>query len=123
MKRKQIFYKFIYSADVILDPYPFGGLISTIDIFSCSRSIITLPGEKLYGRFTSGAYNYMGLSDINKNCLIAENVNDYVKKAIELASNILLRESIEEEIRTYLHRLFEDTKTIDDWSTFLHSLE
>ena len=123
INNQEIFYKFIYSADIILDPYPFGGLISTIDIFSCSRSIITLPGEKLYGRFTSGAYNYMGLSDINKNCLIAENVNDYVKKAIELASNKVLRESIEDEIKTYLPRLFEDTKTIDDWTRFLHSLE
>jgi len=119
----QTFYKFIYSADVILDPHPFGGLISTIDIFSCGRTIITFPSEKLYGRFTSGAYNYMSLSQKTKDYLIAESINDYVKKAIHIATDTILREFIEKEIRDNLPKLFEDTKTIDNWTTFLHSLE
>jgi predicted O-linked N-acetylglucosamine transferase (SPINDLY family) len=118
----ELFYKFIYSADVMLDPHPFGGLISTIDIFSCGRSIITMPGEKLYGRFTAGAYKYMGLSEDKASCLIAENINDYVKKAIQIATDSLLRESIEKDIIKLLPNIFEDTKTIDDWSSFLHSL-
>ena len=116
----KIFYQFIYSADVILDPFPFGGLISTIDMFSCGRTIITLPGEKLYGRFTSGLYKVMGLTK-TKN-VIAQNIDDYIEKAILLANCSRLRESIENEIIELLPNIFEDKNTIDEWSTFLHSL-
>ena len=116
----KLFYQFIYSADVILDPFPFGGLISTIDIFSCGRSIITLPGEKLYGRFTSGLYKIMGLTYTKH--VIAQNIDEYIEKAILLANCSKLRESIENELTTLLPNIFEDKNTIDDWSNFLHKL-
>ena len=116
----KIFYQFIYSADVILDPFPFGGLISTIDIFSCGRTIITLPGEKLYGRFTSGLYKVMGLTKIKN--VIAQNIDEYIEKAILLANCSKLRESIENEIIDLLPNIFEDKNTTDEWSTFLHNL-
>lgn len=116
----KLFYQFIYSADVILDPFPFGGLISTIDMFTCGRAIVTLPGEKLYGRFTSGLYKVMGLT--KNSHVIAQNIDEYIEKAILLANCTKLRESIENEIIELLPNIFEDKNTIDDWSSFLHSL-
>ena len=117
----ETFYKFIYCADVVLDPFPFGGLISTIDIFSCGRAIITHPGNKLYGRYTCGLYNYMQIP--KKEYLIADTVDDYIEKAIRIASIPIIREEIENSIIELLPNIFEDKATIDEWSTFLHCLE
>jgi len=116
---QDLFYKYIYCADVVLDPFPFGGLISTIDIFTCGRVVITLPGEKLYGRFTSGIYKYNW--KMIESYLVAENMDDYVKKAIQLAKDKVLRATIENAILESLPNIFEDTKTIDDWCNFLNS--
>jgi predicted O-linked N-acetylglucosamine transferase (SPINDLY family) len=97
IKDPMSFYKFIYCADVILDPFPFGGLISTFDIFSCGRAIITLPGEKLYGRFTAGLYKLMGLNSNLYSHVVAQTEDDYVTKAITIASIPHIREKIEEK--------------------------
>jgi predicted O-linked N-acetylglucosamine transferase (SPINDLY family) len=116
----ETFYKFIYSADVILDPFPFGGLISTIDIFSCGKAIITRPGNKLYGRFTYGLYNYMQIP--KKEYLIANTIDEYVEKAIRIASVPIIRNEIENAIVELLPTIFEDNKSIDEWTQFLHSV-
>ena len=117
---KHVFLNLVSISDVCLDPFPFGGLISTIDMFSCGRTIITLPGEKLYGRFTSGLYKVMGLTKIKN--VIAQNIDEYIEKAILLANCSKLRESIENEIIDLLPNIFEDKNTTDEWSTFLHNL-
>ena len=116
----EMFYKFIYCADVVLDPFPFGGLISTIDILSCGRSIVTLQGDKLYGRYTSGLYKAMGMNGTNR--LVAQSVDEYVEKAITIASCPSLRTKIESEICDLLPNIFEDKATIDEWAKFLHTV-
>ena len=118
-----MFYKYIYAADVILDPFPFGGLISTYDILSCGRAIVTMPGEKLYGRFTSGIYKRMCMSPANTRAVIADTVEDYITKAVTIANVPLIRERIEAEIINNLPVVFEDKATIDDWSEMLRTLK
>ena len=39
-------------ADVILDPYPFGGDTSSREAFLVGTPIVTLPSEQLPGRYT-----------------------------------------------------------------------
>jgi predicted O-linked N-acetylglucosamine transferase (SPINDLY family) len=111
----------VYSADVILDPFPFGGLISTYEILCCGRPLITFSGNKLYGRFTSGLYRKMNI-DMAETHLIADSMNDYVNKAIKLANNNEILDKIEINIIEKYPLIIHDKNTIDDWCVFLKTI-
>lgn len=48
-------------ADVVLDPFHFGGCNSSCDAFALGIPVVTLPGFLLPGRFTLGLYGEMGV--------------------------------------------------------------
>ena len=81
------FYKLLSIADVIIDPYPFGGCNTSFSAFSMGIPIVTMPADMINGRFTYGLYKKMGIMD-----LVAYNFEDYVKLANKCATNKLWRE-------------------------------
>src|SRR5438477_1764335 len=48
------FLQYVAAADVILDPFHFGGCNSSCDALSLGVPVVTLPGSQLPGRFTLG---------------------------------------------------------------------
>lgn len=48
-------------ADIMLDPFPFGGCNSSFEAFQYGKPVVTLPSNRLNGRFTLGMYHRMGL--------------------------------------------------------------
>jgi len=108
--------KLILSCDVILDTFPFGGCISTLDAFCCNKCVVTLPGNKLYGRFTQGFYNIMG-GGFDE--LISKDENDYIKNALKVATYPPFRRSLENKIANNKYKLYENKESIDEWYNFL----
>jgi hypothetical protein len=106
--------KFMLACDVLLDTFPFGGLISTYDAFSCNKCLITLPGNKAYGRFTQGLYKRMGFED-----LIATTEENYVELAMKIATYPPLRRHFEKRIADNKHKLYQDEEAINEWYNFL----
>ena len=106
--------KYILSCDVILDTFPFGGCISTFDAFSCNKCVITLPGNKLYGRFTQGLYKKMGFED-----LIVKDENSYAELALKIATYPPIKRSFENKIATNKYKLYEDKESINEWYEFI----
>lgn len=106
--------KFMLACDVLLDTFPFGGLISTYDAFSCNKCLITLPGNKAYGRFTQGLYKRMGFED-----LIATTEENYVELAMKVATYPPIRRHFEKRIADNKHKLYQDEEAINEWYNFL----
>ena len=106
--------KIILSCDVILDTFPFGGCITSFDAFSCNKCVITLPGNKLYGRFTQGLYKKMGFTD-----LIAKDEDSYAELAHNIATYPPIRRSFENKIAINKHKIYEDKESIIEWYNFI----
>jgi len=107
----------ISSFDLILDPFPFGGLISTMEQFELGLPVVCMEGNKLYNRFTAGLYKIMGITD-----LIVNNINDYVDRAIFVATHPTFHTNISARISNNYWKLLEQKETINEWAKFLHSL-
>src|SRR4029077_3273435 len=73
------FLQYIAAADVILDPFHFGGCNSSCDARSRGVPVVTLPGSQLPGRFTLGLYREIDLDDC-----IADSADEYVEIALRL---------------------------------------
>lgn len=100
---------YIHSCDVILDSFPFGGLISAYDTLTVGRYLIAMPCKRL-GRFAPGFYRYMGLED-----LIARDRDDYVQKALRTTHDLLFRHATETRIRQNVHKIHSDEATVQEW--------
>jgi predicted O-linked N-acetylglucosamine transferase (SPINDLY family) len=92
------FLEHLAEADVVLDPFYFGGWNSSCDALALGVPVVTLPGFLLPGRYTMGLYREMEI----EGC-IARSPADYVEIALRLAGDDGLRM----EIRERSERLFD----------------
>jgi predicted O-linked N-acetylglucosamine transferase (SPINDLY family) len=76
------FLRHIAVADVILDPFYFGGCNSSCDAFALGAPVVTLPGFLLPGRFTLGLYREMGIEGA-----VARSPEEYVELALRIAES------------------------------------
>ncbi len=100
---QQSFLHFIYNCDVLLDSTHFGGGTTTYIALAVGTPIITLPGEFLRGRITYGTYKWLGLDDT-----IAESTPDYIEKAVAIANDQKLRQSIIDKTLAVSDKLYGD---------------
>ena len=107
------FYKLLSIADVIIDPYPFGGCNTSFSAFSMGIPIVTMPADMINGRFTYGLYKKMDIMD-----LVAYNFTDYVKLANKCATNKVWRNIISEKIKNNIHLIFHEADSINAWINF-----
>lgn len=107
------FYKLLSIADVIIDPYPFGGCNTSFSAFSMGIPIVTMPADMINGRFTYGLYKKMDIMD-----LVAYNFKDYVKLANKCATNKTWRNEISQKIKDNIHLIFNEVDSINAWINF-----
>ena len=98
-------------SDVFLDIFPFGGCNSSFEAFSLNKVIVTQPSIMINGRFTSGFYKKMGLSEY-----ICNTKEEYIDFAIKLGKDKEYRQSIEKRIAENNSCLFLDQETITEWT-------
>ena len=107
----------IAAADVVLDPFHFG-IGSTVAMTSITGTpLVTRAGGFMRGRV--GAY-YCEIFDLAE--CIAEDTEGYARKAVEIASDPLLRERIRAKILKSNPVLYEDLQPVEDLADFLYSL-
>jgi Tfp pilus assembly protein PilF len=100
-------------ADVLLDPIHFGGVNTTYDAFSLGKAVVTLPSAYQRGRYTLGCYRVMDILDC-----VAESPQDYVGRAVRIATDRDCREWLEGRIRSASGVLFENhnvARDLEDW--------
>jgi predicted O-linked N-acetylglucosamine transferase (SPINDLY family) len=96
------FLQYLAAADVILDPFHFGGCNSSCDALSLAVPVVTLPGSQLPGRFTLGLYEEIELDDC-----VAHSPEEYVEIALKLGREPEYRRWISERISARCARLFD----------------
>ena len=69
--------------DVALDPFPFGGGITTCDALWMGVPVVTLAGKTAVGRGGLSILSNLGLAD-----LVAYDTDQYVRIAVNLAGDL-----------------------------------
>jgi predicted O-linked N-acetylglucosamine transferase (SPINDLY family) len=100
-------------ADVVLDTRHFGAGVTCYDILSFNLPLVTWPGNLLPGRFTLACYRKMGVED-----LIVRSGDEYVKKAVTVATDREYREYVTERIAQSSEVLFNDIDAVREHERF-----
>ena len=88
------FRKALSLADVLLDPFHWSGGGTSLDAFAGDVPVVTLPGRFMRGRQTAAMLQMM-----DANALVTADVDDYVKTAIEVATN----KTMNHDLRALIH--------------------
>lgn len=100
------FQQYLAAADVIIDPFHFGGCNTSCEALGLGIPIVTLPAFQLPGRFTLGLYRELGLE-----ACIAGSESEFVELAVRVGTEPDLRRSICAQIAERSERLFERPDT------------
>lgn len=117
------FVALISAADVALDPFPWGGGVSTLDSFAAGTPVITAPSLQTVVQLAAGMYRKMGMGVVSgQPCCIAANIDDYVNMAISMARNTTLRQEVSARIISLRGRIYDDKSSLTEWSEMLQRL-
>jgi protein O-GlcNAc transferase len=104
---------FLQLADVLIDSVHFCAGTTTYHALALGVPLVTLPGAFARGRGTAAVYRRIGVSDC-----IALNANDYVRRAVMIAKDQSLRESIGTTLRDRVGMLFSNTAGAHELEAF-----
>lgn len=113
-QRGSDYWRWIKSADVLLDPITFGGVNTTYDALGLGKAVVTLPSPFQRGRYTAGCYQAMQLNDC-----VATSIDDYVDRAVKIASDRDYRMNIERSISERNEILFRNEQSAIEWNDVL----
>lgn len=100
------FLHYLAVADVVIDPFHFGGCNTSAEALSLGTPIVTLPAFHLPGRFTLGLYR-----EIDIDACVAASPADFVEKAVRIAGDADYRRSLSQQILARCERLFDRPDT------------
>jgi len=104
-------------ADVMLDPFYFGGGTTSYEALGLGLPIITWPGERLPGRVTYAYYQKLGVLDC-----VAYNPQDYAQKAVQIATEPHLNAELRARIKAAHSQLFENHQAVAELAQCLIKL-
>ena len=96
------FLQHVAAADVVLDPFHFGGNNSTCEALSLGIPVVTLPAFQLRGRFTLGLYRELDLDSC-----VARSAEEFVSITVRLGTDPDYRKQVSEQIDSRCARLFD----------------
>ncbi len=99
--KKTEFQQAIITADVILDTFCFGSGTTNYQILSLNQLIVTLPGPFYRSRITRAFYERLNMLDYT----VAHSVEDYIKKAVRIATDVNHRQQLKALLKKNLSRL------------------
>lgn len=102
--------------DVMLDPRPFGGGLTTLDALSVGTPIVSWPGNSMQGRFVAACYTRMGLAEF-----LADSAADYIRRAIDLAVSPENRRRQKEKILAANALIFDHRPVLKELEAWLRS--
>ena len=108
------FFGVIRASTFLLDTFPFGGGVSSLEAFSACKAVLTLPSHQSVSRLTGGMVKRMKLEKF----LLATDIGDLIVKAKELLVDNH-RANIESQICEKNKHLFQQNDVIDEWEAFL----
>jgi len=110
----QRFCNLMKCADILIDPYPFGGCNSSLESFSLFKPLVTQPSIRINGRFTYGFYKKMNMDE-----MIANNMEEYIDITTKLLND---KDFYDKQVNLLKERsdiLFEDKETLQEWEELM----
>ena len=98
----------------LLDPFPFGGGVTTLEAFAACRAVVTLPARQSVPRLAAGMLQRARVPE-----LIARDEAEYVAIARRLRRDGAWRRSIEARLCAARGALFANHSAVDEWARFL----
>ena len=114
---KDDFLRVIKLSSVVLDPFHFGIGTTGLHVVAVGSPLITLPGEFLRGRC---AVAYCKQLDIPE--CVANDEDDYVAKAVSIATDESLRSRISEKIQANSSLVFDEQGAAAEFASTLQEL-
>ena len=99
--------------DIALDPFPYNGTTTTCEALWMGVPVVTLRGERHSGRVGASILTRIGLPE-----LIAATENDYVAKAVALATDIEHLTDLRADMRNRM-----SNSSLCNAKTFAHDME
>ena len=112
-----VYLQLLQQCDLIVDPYPFGGCNTSLDSFVLGKMVITRTSPKLPGRFTTGFYRKMDITEP-----VCNSMSEYKNKIHFYLENQAERKKIEDRIKENVNRLFLEQASVDEWELVLTKL-
>jgi predicted O-linked N-acetylglucosamine transferase (SPINDLY family) len=100
-----------------LDSPVYTGDLTTRDAFDQGVPVVTVPGELLVQRCTSGLYRLMGIDS-----LIAADAEEYATIAVRLGTEPDYRQAMSEQIVQKREPVFSPEETVRDYEQFFESV-
>lgn len=103
------------AAHVALEPFPFGGSITTLDAFEAGTPVVArAPTDTQRPALTAALYRILGMTD----CCVANDTVAYVDLALNIAHNHDFRASVRSRLDEHRGRLFEDHAAVREFEDF-----
>jgi protein O-GlcNAc transferase len=93
------YYRLYERIDVVLDPFPYGGGTTTCDALWMGVPVVSLAGQTAVGRGGLSLLSNIGLGD-----LVAHDVEQYIRIAVELAGDLPRLRALRAGLRERLQR-------------------
>lgn len=103
-------------ADIFLDSIGVAGATTTLEGIAYNLPIVTLPGEFLRGRVSTGILQKMQVTET-----IATSPEDYVEIAIRLGKDAPFRERVRARMAENKHKIYTDRACIEGLEDFLEN--
>eukprot|EP01029_Cantina_marsupialis_P022777 TRINITY_DN5580_c0_g2_i1.p1 TRINITY_DN5580_c0_g2~~TRINITY_DN5580_c0_g2_i1.p1 ORF type:complete len:723 (+),score=160.01 TRINITY_DN5580_c0_g2_i1:46-2214(+) len=106
------FFGLQHAATVVLDTFPFGGGLTSVEAFITGTPVITMWSPSRSGRLTGSFYKLMGLGDY-----VANSEEEYVDMAIRIAKSQEIRDEISEVIKEkIMNEILFSPLTLFEWA-------
>jgi len=111
-----VYRKHLSAVSCVLDSPAYVGDLTTHDAFDQGVPVVTVPGELLVQRYTSGLYRLMGIES-----LIAADKEEYAAIAVRLGTELDYRQWMSGQIIQKSKPVFSPEDTLRDYEQFFES--
>lgn len=111
------YFNLIALADVILDPFPFGGGNTSYETLAVGTPIVTLPTQLMCGRLTYACYRQIGVMEC-----VAENPQHYIEIALRLGTQSSFNNQMRAKILAAHDLLYEDMNVVREFEKIFEEL-
>lgn len=116
------FSRLLRSATILLDPFPFGGGVTTLEAFSLCRIVVTAPLLQTVPGLAAGMYRHAGLEDAP----IVASVDEYVDTVHSLVDHPQYLQKLEKRLCQShddpRRSIYSSEASVHEWDRFLQKV-
>jgi predicted O-linked N-acetylglucosamine transferase (SPINDLY family) len=105
--------------DLMLDPYPFGGGVTTLEALAVCTPVITAPGMQSVPTLAAGMIQSVGLPRDTESWLIVDDSSVYIRNAIQLLEDGILIRNVRRDICKGVKHIYNQDSSVKEWQQFL----